>query len=100
RVPDGEPEEIQAFMQQLGERRPRGQSQDEMRADFPRIQRARAAAADKLLAMKDVAKEIRVEAVSTKINALETLAQRGDETALDQLSKFLVTLSKDLDPEI
>jgi thiol-disulfide isomerase/thioredoxin len=99
RVPDGTPEELLAFIEQLDERQPRGQTREEMITDFQNIQQAKIGAAEKLLQMKTT-DENRTEAVHVKLESLRILAEVGVPGVEQHIREFSAVLKQDESPKL
>ncbi len=99
RVPDGTPEELIAFIQQMDERQPRGLTREEMMTDFQKIQQARIGAAEKLLVSKTT-DENREQAVAVKLDALRTLAELGMPGVTEHIREFSTALKQDTSPKL
>ena len=93
-VPDGTPEEIEAFLEKLQTRRMRFTSRDEAIQHAIKVQRAFIQAGDKILAQK-TDDETAFAAAELKLNALELLASAGIEGALKEALTAAKALQKD-----
>lgn len=98
-VPDGTPEEIAEFLEELQERRPRFTSRQEAIQHAIKVQRAIIKAGDKILAQK-TDDDTAFEAAEMKLDALTLLASAGIDGALKEALQAVQALKKDARKEI
>jgi thiol-disulfide isomerase/thioredoxin len=98
-VPDGNAEQLLAFMQQLLQQTPRGATEEELQADFANIHRARLEAADKVLNSAADA-ESQLAAANHKVHALRMLEQVGEPGIGEKLDAMADSLVGSSDPQL
>ena len=100
-VPDGKPEELAKFIEEMGQRRPKGTTREEMIADYMKMQQAIVKAAEKLLAGKTTGEQA-VDAINAKLRSMTMLARFGDdrEKIAADIRKFIDSLQDDRRPEV
>ncbi len=94
-VPDGSPEEILQFAEDLQELRPRFKNREELIQHVVKSQQSLILAADKLLAHKDIDDETAVQAAEMKLQGLFMLTRVGLDGAQAAALKAAQELSKD-----
>ena len=94
-VPEGTPEEILEFIEELQEDRPRFKSREEMIQHVVKVQKATITAGDRLLADKDVDEETAAEAAELKLQAHFLLTRVGLDGAQDEAEQAARKLAKD-----
>jgi thiol-disulfide isomerase/thioredoxin len=94
-VPDGSPEEILQFVEDLQGLRPRFKNREELIQHVIKSQQSLVVAADKLLAHKDIDDETAVQAAEFKLQALFLLTRGGLDGAQAAALKAAKELSKD-----
>jgi thiol-disulfide isomerase/thioredoxin len=97
--PDGTPEELIAFVQQLQQPQGRPSSREEMMNYFGKVAEVSLEAADKILAQAQD-DETAVAGSRMKLESLMMLSQLGNETAEQQLMAFAETLVDGPSPEL
>ncbi len=98
-VPDGAPETIMAFIQELEDAEPKGRTEEGAWDSFRRIQGARIAGCDKILA-GDADGQLRFSAALIKINALRVLMEAEQPGVREQLVEFCRSLVQDANEDI
>lgn len=100
-VPDGTPEALVKFIEELGKREPQGSTRAELIRDIVGTQRAIIKAADKLLTGKASGPQA-VDAINAKLHAMTALARFGDNRAsiAADIRKFIDSLQNDKRPEV
>lgn len=83
-VPDGKPEELIAFLGELGKQRPAARTRESVMDFLDKRSAAMLEAADKILAAKPTPDQAK-EAVGAKLNALMDMMRLGKEGALEKL---------------
>ncbi len=86
------PEDLMAYVTQLGTREPSGTTQDEVVADFLRTQGEIVEISERVFAM-DTTPELKLAAANAKVRSLSQMSQLGNPTAVQQLSDFVETLN-------
>lgn len=94
-VPEGSPEEILRFIEELQELRPKFKNREELIHHVTRVQQATVAASDKLLAHQDADEKTAVEAVELKMQSLVMLVRLGRNGALEATLKAARDLTRD-----
>ena len=87
------PEQLLTVIRRLREQEPKGTNQEEMIADFMKLQKQLVQAVDMLLEM-DPADDVLTEAATAKIDSLTAVAQLGADGATDQVFAFTEELEK------
>lgn len=93
-APDGTPEELTEFIEQVRSRQPRASSNDELKAFIGQTRPAIVVAADKIRGAKDASDEQRRGAALAKIEALALLTLADAAGSADALEKFAAELLK------
>ena len=97
--PDGGVQDLLNFMRKLARMRPKGETRDELIADYQKIQRAMVVTSDKLLAASaddtEDGTQVAAAAIQMKLGALQLLRQLGDEQAGKDLQSFVDRLVAD-----
>ena len=93
-VPEGTPEQLLEFIQNLAVSRPSFQSRDEMRQYMEQVAEAISTAADAVLA-GPATDEQAVEALEWKMQAFDVRKKLGDRTAAADQKTFLDSLAND-----
>jgi thiol-disulfide isomerase/thioredoxin len=100
-VPDGGPEEILEWMDELASRRPAEGSRNEQMREINSIQRAILRGADEVLdGTAEITDETALGAVRLKFRALRTLNYVGDKTAAAEIEKLAKKLQDDKRPVV
>jgi thiol-disulfide isomerase/thioredoxin len=86
--PDGSPAELLAYVMELQQRPIEGASREEVMAFFAEVAAASEQAADRILAQVRPGEKFHAAAAQLKLEALGSLARRGDERAAAALSAF------------
>jgi len=98
-LPQGDAAALVEFIEGLRNRRPKGNSREEMIENFKKSNSAVLAAAEKLLSAKSEDKQ-RAVAVEAKLEALARLNQLGEASAHEQLLKFAEELKAGDDADL
>ena len=93
-VPEGTPEQLLEFIQNLAVSRPSFQSRDEMRQHMEQVAEAISTAADAVLA-GSATDEQAVEALEWKMQAFDVRRKLGDRAVAQEQKKFLDSLAND-----
>lgn len=99
-MPNGPPEAIIAYMQQMDGYEPRGITVDAQRADLVRVMNLMIEAGERALTHPEATEPQRVEAATRKLYAIMELAKRGEKNADQQLQAYLARLQKDKSPAV
>ena len=99
-VPDGTPEQLWEFIQDVVTREPRGRTQQEIMGSIQEIMSARIGAAEKLLEHPDATTEQRRSSVEVKLSTLQELMTIGVAEAEGHFKEFCRALVKDEDEEL
>jgi len=97
-VPDGTPDQLARFIEQLSQMTPQGATSEAIGADIERIMLARLVAAEKILSQRPEP-EFEEIAVETKLDSLRALAIVGDAAYRVEFQQFISGLLKSSDPE-
>jgi hypothetical protein len=99
-VPDGTPDELWSFIEDVSRREPRGRTQQEILRSVQEIMSARIGAAEKILEHPDATTEQRRNSVEVKLATLQELMGIGVVEAEDHFKEFCRALVNDQDSEI
>lgn len=98
--PEGTPEELMAFVQQLQQPQGRPKSREEMMQYFGKVAAVSLEAADKILAQSQPGDETAVAGSRMKLESLMMLSQLGDENAEKDLVAYATSLTESPNPEL
>ncbi len=98
-VPEGTPEQLLAFINQLAQQNPRGANEQERMQDIGRIMQARLLAAEKIITAKPEEKYLRA-AVETKLESLRAMAMLEQPNAEANCEKYAQSLLKSSTPSL
>jgi thiol-disulfide isomerase/thioredoxin len=93
------PQQLLVMIRNFREQQPKGANQDEMIADYLKIQTQLIQAVDTLLGLKPE-DDIVAEVADAKLEALAAVSQLGDEDAMDRAFAFTQELEKHASPKI
>lgn len=99
-VPDGSPDELWSFIEDVSRREPRGRTQQEILRSVQEIMSARIGAAEKILEHPDATTEQRRNSVEVKLATLQELMSIGVVEAEGHFKEFCRALVNDQDTEI
>lgn len=98
--PDGTPEELMAFVQQLQQPQGRPKSREEMMEYFSKVAAVSLQASNKILAQSQPGDETAVAGSRMKLESLMMLSQLGNEQAEGDLVAYAATLVDSPSPEL
>lgn len=98
-VPDGDIPTLAAFIDRMAQQEPQGTNEQEMIASFVRIQDARLAAIQKILAQKPD-EQMKQSVVSAAFQIFQHLGSLGVPGARDKRKTFATELTRNQDPEL
>jgi len=98
--PDGTPEELMAFVQQLQQPQGRPKNREEMMQYFGKVANVSLQAADKILAQSQPGDQNAVAGSRMKLESLMMLSQLGNEKAEADLVAYAATLANSPSPEL
>ena len=98
-MPDGDIDTLSTFIDRLGGQPPQGETEQELIASFARIQDARLAAAQKILAQKPD-QQTKEAVIKVAFEIFRNLGQLGVPGTRDKISEFATGLSQNPDKEL
>ena len=99
-VPDGTPEELMKFVEDLRQPKVQPRSREEMMAYMKEVAAASVVAADKILAQVKPDDPVSVEASKLKLESLMMRSRLGDEQAGKDMAAFAASLADSPSPEL
>ena len=99
KVPDGDIPTLAAFIDRMAQQEPQGTTEQEMIASFVRIQDARLAAIQKILA-QNPDEQMKQSVVSAAFQIFQHLGSLGVPGARDKRKTFATELTRNEDPEL
>ena len=99
-IPDGKPEELMQFIEEVRNRNFRPKSREEAMGFFKQVAEASVKVADKILAQVEVDDDFHTQASKLKLEGLTMLGQFGDAEAAATATEFAGTLVDSADKDL